>query len=1048
MIDTERLTALANYRFQTNWRCFDGTLSVADLFSQPDSAGTSISFPQQKLEGRPYWFTADLTFPQEIHGIRTAGARARLVCWTINPTKVFLYDKLVFSERYWSDFRSPEVLISPAVDAGTTYRLAVWIDLSRAAGIGGDVSIHVEVDPVESALFEVASFPYELDYCADFQELAPAVAAARRSFTDALDAGSDLAVLSKLIKELRQPLSGAALRTKTHTVHLIGHAHIDMNWLWDSQDTRDVIRRDFTTMDTLIRDEGITFSQSQVAVYEMCREDEPELFERVKTHVTSGMWEVTAATWTEGDLNLASGESIARHLAHSKEYCRRVLGRSSRLCWEPDTFGHPATMPQILRLSGIDYYYHMRCGEDYLLCLWEGLDGSRVLAFKSRYNNTINAKDIVGLAKKLRRDHRLGSSMHVYGLGDHGGGVSRRDIARARYLDSLPTMPRLKFSTAHQFFDSVSAAAAGGLPVEKGEMNPIFDGCYSSHADIKLANRALENRILEAEAAAALALARGSRADAGVLDDACRSLLFHQFHDIFDGCAIASTYTEAVPILTGHAEACAQACRLILADLPRSVGAQSKAGTEVPDAAAAGAAKGRCFRLWNLLGFKRTDIGVIDAPALGDWELADETGRRIPAQRFDGKLYFLAESIPAYASRRYTPVLQAGAGRADGPAALVGPDEDDRLVIENDWCRIVFDSESGSIVELHDYVLDHSFVRPDTWIVARQDYANCFSLEEEVPTRMSAWIIGPIRRVEYVLHNAELRHLCPGPVMDVLETRYRFGKSELTQRIFIYKQVRRIDFVTRLDWQEDAVPGKACPLLRVNFPLRLDEDVRVRYEIPFGTIERPATGREYPGQRWVDMADSKRGLALLNNGKYGFAPQGTTLRMTLARKSYDPDPDADRGVQEFSYSLLPHSTAVTTVQEAGAAFNSPLIPVVADEAQPAANSRGSRLPETRPITLLSDTANQVDLAVPGVHVSCLKPAIYAENHLVLRAYEILGRTTSGELRINFPVRRIWEVSLTEDERYRAIDTDGSTLRVRFNPHEIKTWELEPAGKAD
>ena len=89
------------------------------------------------------------------------------------------------------------------------------------------------------------------------------------------------------------------------------------------------------------------------------------------------------------------------------------------------------------------------------------------------------------------------------GMGDHGGGPTRQDITRAKAYDELPCFPKMKFTTAEKFYRSLRP----GVPkykVYKGELQYIFEGCYTSIARIKEGNRKAENTLYTGELLSAL----------------------------------------------------------------------------------------------------------------------------------------------------------------------------------------------------------------------------------------------------------------------------------------------------------------------------------------------------------------------------------------------------------------------------------------------------------------------------------------------------------------------------------------------------------------
>jgi alpha-mannosidase len=243
------------------------------------------------------------------------------------------------------------------------------------------------------------------------------------------------------------------------------------------------------------------FSQGQASVYQIMRRHNAELYERIRRRVAEGRWEVTAVHWVEGDKNLACGEALARHLLYTRAFMREQFGLAPEdvpIDWEPDTFGHAHTIPSILARAAVRRYYMCRGGESPHppVFWWQGPDGSRVLVNQeiTAYNDHIGPHAVKGLLRFCRQT-RLKDWLFVYGVGDHGGGPTRRDILRGRDFNTWPVWPNFRFTTTRAFYE-VLEAHGDRWPVIDGELNFEFTGCYTSQSAIKRANRLGENYCL------------------------------------------------------------------------------------------------------------------------------------------------------------------------------------------------------------------------------------------------------------------------------------------------------------------------------------------------------------------------------------------------------------------------------------------------------------------------------------------------------------------------------------------------------------------------
>ncbi|MCU0523086.1 MAG: hypothetical protein MUF84_20665, partial [Anaerolineae bacterium] len=245
----------------------------------------------------------------------------------------------------------------------------------------------------------------------------------------------DIDVLTAESEALLAPLGETA---KRYTLLCVGHAHIDMNWQWSWPETVALTHDTFQTMLTLMDEfPGFIFSQSQASVYAAIEKYDPPMFDLIRQRVAEGRWEVTASQWVEGDTNLSNGESISRHLLYTRAYFQKAFGLSPEdvtIDFEPDTFGHPATLPTILARGGVRHYYHCRGSRGPHVYWWVGPDGSKILVFNDIqwYMHFDAARRHVAVDTNMAdplmefaQATGLRAMPVLYGVGDHGGGPTR-----------------------------------------------------------------------------------------------------------------------------------------------------------------------------------------------------------------------------------------------------------------------------------------------------------------------------------------------------------------------------------------------------------------------------------------------------------------------------------------------------------------------------------------------------------------------------------------------------------------------------------------------
>lgn len=966
------------------------------------------------------WFWKDVVMPEEVEGISLTGSPLDFIFIFPIGSTIFLNGKQVYHEPFWSDTRAVELRISDSCKPGEMLRFA--IKAKSGDGFGAFLDTYIKTKSLDEIVYELETFREQLGFCEYLAEKNPDPEK-KTLLQEAADA-VDMQALenndwecwresAKKAVDILMPFNASA---KEYELSLIAHSHIDMNWLWPWTETVDLCRRDFTAMDSLMeRYPNFHFSQSQVAVYMAMQDYHPEVFEKIKKRVKQGNWEVTASTWVEGDVNMALGETLVRQILHSKRYLRENFGVEPNVCWEPDTFGHPATLPQILKKSGVDYYYFCRAGKGHPVFWWEAPDGSRVQAYQDfgGYGGDIAPWVVTEFVKPMQKHLGLKTAMKVYGVGDHGGAATARDIERGIKLDATPLLPRTKMSGFAEFQKRIKDSGVD-YPVVKDELNTIFEGCYSSHGDIKRLNRYGETSLLTAETLAALAsLDADFTYPTDALADAWKNQCFHQFHDILCGCAIGSTYKEAARTLKPSHDA----VKSVISDSASKLAARVDTGSGEPR-----------IVVFNQLAWERTGVVEIDAESLKGMpaiSVKDDSGDIFPAQILNGKLVFVAKNIPPLGCKVYS-ILQDKA-----PTALK-VDETDKTV-ENEFFKARVNPNSGAIDSLKLKESGIDFAQPaQGWGPEGKVNAgmlNRFMIYFEQPHPMSAWNIGDITRIDSLIAGAEVKVIETGPAVAIIEVKHSFLSSSLTQQIRMYAGLDRIDFVTEVDWHEKGGAAHDAPMLKATFTPYFG-DSKATYEIPFGTIERAANGQEVPALRWADISNDKAGITLANNCKYGHSAQGNTLTLTLVRASYEPDNNPDEGLHHFTYSITPHAGSCVEADAVrnGSELNQPLVGTI-EEAH-----SGSIKPGKAPLTIDSDS-----IVISAVKLAEDQPDNGA-SEIIVRLFESKGEAGRAVLSTRWQISAAEEVNMLEEQGI-SLAVVNNSVTLDFGKYEIKTVKL-------
>ena len=364
-------------------------------------------------------------------------------------------------------------------------------------------------------------------------------------------AGTAAAARAGLAPLLASPASASA-----HRVHAVGHAHIDSAWLWPLRETPRKVARTLANVLALVdANPDFHFAMSSAQQFAWVQEHDPALFERVRAAVAAGSIVPVGGMWVESDTNLPGGEALVRQFLAGQRYFREELGIEPREVWLPDSFGYSAAFPQIARLAGMRWFLTQKLSWrdtnvfPHHTFLWEGIDGSRIFTHfppVADYNAELSAAELARAERLFAEKAHATVSLVPFGWGDGGGGPTREMLAAARRTRDLEGSPTVELSTPQRFFEAAEAEHPSP-PVWSGELYLEFHrGTYTSQARTKRGNRRSERLLREAELWAATAAVRNAAPyPYAELDQAWRTVLLLQFHDILPGTSIAWVHQEA-----------------------------------------------------------------------------------------------------------------------------------------------------------------------------------------------------------------------------------------------------------------------------------------------------------------------------------------------------------------------------------------------------------------------------------------------------------------------------------------------------------------------
>ena len=747
---------------------------------------------------------------------------------------------------------------------------------------------------------------------------------------------ADGAIPDSVCKKAEECLLPLAKEAHTYTLLLIGHAHLDMNWMWSWDETVASVLATFRTMLRLMEEyPEFTYSQSQASTYQLVEEYAPEMMPEIQKRIREGRWEVTASAWVETDKNMPGTESLMNHIVYTKKYLKEhwdVDPASLDIDFSPDTFGHSAFLPELDLLGGVKYYYHCRGlgGTDKILYRWRAPNGKELLTYKEPYwyNSGITPAPAVGLPRTAQMCGGLRVGMAVYGVGDHGGGPTRRDLDAALEMQSWPVFPQLRFGRMREYF-AAAESVRDRVSVVEHELNSIFTGCYTTQSRVKKGNRRAENALCRAEGLAALAARElGESYASEIFEKAWQKTLFTHFHDILTGSCVQDSREYAMglyqQVLSAANTRASRALEAFAANIDTAGLSDNNASFSLADGAGVGfgLADGniptqengcgmtRILHVFNTTGSPRhenAELTVWDWPGRLDLlSVTDEKGNAVPFECICPKTDYWAHL--------FFKVLVEVRVPAHGYVTLVlrekEPEEvtvgymlaDERVhhpipetVLENAYLRARFDSHTGQLCSLIDKATGAERLRGGEKGGLR------YILSQRNP--MSAWVIERYLDVKEI--NTPVRFTVrPGTLSNSVTVEYPVALSCATVTYSLGRQDRHLGIALHIDWREQAAADDYQPLLCYTLPL-CGTTGRMLCDVPGGVQWRPQQELDVPCQKYgaAEFGDG-RVLALASDCKYGFRLAGGDLSVTLINTAYNPDPYPERGIQDVNLFVL------------------------------------------------------------------------------------------------------------------------------------------------
>ena len=967
---------------------------------------------------RHYWFRTEVTVPESFAGKPLwLHIQSQIEEWddAKNPQFLVFVDGVV---TQGADMNHRDVLLAREAEAGRTYRL----DLQAYTGI-----LHAELN----LLCDLREIDPEIEGL--FYDMVVPLRAFGRLEPDGKPRHDLERVLNEAVNllDLRTPYdesfyasvaaTRAYLAKALYTdlaghdeviASCIGHTHIDVAWWWTVAQTEEKTCRSFATVLRLMEQyPNYKFMSSQPQLYAFLKARYPELFAQIKARVAEGRWEPEGGMWVEADCNLTSGESLVRQFIYGKRFFKNEFGVDNRILWLPDVFGYSGALPQIMKQCGIDYFMTTKLAWNqvnkipYDTFMWRGIDGTEVLThlvttldlgqdptknFFTTYNGQLHPDAIMGGWQRYQQKDINNDILISYGYGDGGGGPTRDMLETSLRMEKgVEGIPQVRQVFARQFFEELDQRVSGNrrLPTWEGELYFEYHrGTLTSMARNKRSNRKSELAMMDLELLSVLAADKLAYPQQE-MDKLWRVILINQFHDILPGSAIHEVYEVTREEYAAVAE---------------------KLAALTDERLAALTPEGDGVTVFNTTGFVRGD--VVTLPDATAEALADETGCVYPVQKTaDGGAVVYLENLPAKGRKGFAKAAAVAVGTSFTLSA-------DGHTLETPFYTVRFD-EHGQIAAMFDKDARRE-------VFKEGQPGNALRVFEDKPIYYDNWDIDNWYTEKFwdVTDVRDFTWTENGPVRATLHIERSFSHSTISQDIHFYANVRRVDFVTHVDWHEHQ------SLLKAFFPADVHTD-EATFEVQYGNLTRKTHSNtswdvarfESCGQKWCDVSEGHYGVSVLNDCKYGHSVKDGCIGLTLIKSGIEPNPVTDQEQHVFTYALLPHQEgwqAGGTVPQAYF-LNQPALAVAGGSADTG-------------VSLASVDA-------PNVVLETVKRAEDGDG-VILRLYECENARTPVTLTWNGAIASA-EADNCIEEKTGDVEVSGNQIRFTIKPYEVKTIRI-------
>ena len=672
-------------------------------------------------------------------------------------------------------------------------------------------------------------------------------------------------------------------------IHLICNAHLDPVWLWEWEEgVAEAVSTFRTAVEICEKNDNFIFNHNEAILYKWIDEYAPDLFKKIQELVRQGKWHIMGGWYLQPDCNMPSGESFIRQIMSGRSYFKKYFNVEPATAINFDPFGHSRGLVQILAKSGYDSYLFGRPLPENLTLpaesfVWVGFDGSKIIAhrFTFPYNSGFG-KACEKLKKTISLNLNANLQLMLWGVGNHGGGPSKKDIKEINKFINKNKEYNIVHSTPEKYFKDLKLTK--NLPIYKNDLNPWGSGCYTSQIRIKQMHRQLENSLYMSEKMSSTAAVQGlMKYPTQELDEAFNDLMTIQFHDILPGSSVPAVEQYALQ-KASHGLEIASRIRL-KTFFALSTGLSKPKTRSIP------------IIVYNPHPFKIKQIVECEFN-LSDinWDKTFTNihvyhdNKQLPSQveqershitvDWRKKVAFWAELKPGQMNQYYctAEVLE------NKPAPKLKAKRN-KITFKTNELNVVINTITGLVdsyrIKGYDCVGRGAFEpivmkdSEDSWGMYDKSYSKIIGRFKLMNKKNGSSFSGLEKSFL-----ESVRVIEDGPARTVVESVFSYKNSFICQQYKLPKLGTEIEIETRVFWNEKT------KMLKLSIPA-IGKDNKYIGQVACGIQEFPCDGTEVVAQKWTAVSSQDRTFLLtcINDGIYGSDFSENGLRLTLLRSA-------------------------------------------------------------------------------------------------------------------------------------------------------------------